>query len=45
MANPGEEITDNYLKWVLGCDFVEYNLAVKNPKGEIDVIGCNLDKK
>lgn len=43
MANPGEEITGNYLKWVLGCDFVEYNLTTKNPKGEIDVIGYDID--
>ena len=45
MTNSGEEITGNYLKWVLGCDFVEYNLAIKNPKGEIDVIGYDIDKK
>ena len=45
MANSGEEITGNYLKWVLGCDFVEYNLSIKNPKGEIDVIGYDIDKK
>ena len=44
MANSGEEITGNYLKWVLDCDFVEYNLTIKNPKGEIDVIGYDIDK-
>ena len=44
MTNPGEEITGNYLKWVLNCDFVEYNPAIKNPKGEIDVIGYNIDE-
>ena len=44
MENPGEEITGNYLKWVLGCDFVEYNLAIKEQQGEIDVIGYNIQE-
>jgi len=45
MANPGEEVTGNYLKWVLGCDFVEYNLSLEEEQGEIDVIGYRADER
>jgi hypothetical protein len=45
MENVGEEIVGSYLKWVMKCDFVEYNLSTKNTQGEIDVIGINLENK
>jgi hypothetical protein len=45
MENAGEELAGNYLRWVLDCDFVEYNLNTKAVQGEIDVVGVNLGKK
>lgn len=45
MENAGEELTGSYLKWVLDCDFVEYNLNTRFVQGEIDVVGINLSKK
>jgi hypothetical protein len=44
MENAGEELAGNYLRWVLKCDFVEYNLSTKVVQGEIDVVGINLEK-
>ncbi|QEI11470.1 hypothetical protein [Cellvibrio japonicus] len=41
MQNPGEEIVGEYLKYFLGCDFVEYNLYTPDVQGEIDVVGIN----
>ncbi len=41
MQNPGEEVVGEYLKIVLGCDFVEYNLYTPDIQGEIDVVGIN----
>jgi len=45
MENAGEELAGNYLRWVMKCDFVEYNLSTKAVQGEIDVVGINLEKK
>lgn len=46
MQNPGEEVVGEYLKIILGCDFVEYNLYTPDTQGEIDVVGINSkDKK
>jgi hypothetical protein len=46
MQNPGEELVGEYLKIVLNCDFVEYNLYTPDIQGEIDVVGINaLDKR
>lgn len=45
MQNPGEEVVGEYLKVVLGCDFVEYNLYTPDIQGEIDVVGINAKKK
>ena len=45
MQNPGEEITGEYLKVILGCDFVEYNLYTPDIQGEIDVVGINAKEK
>lgn len=41
MQNPGEELVGEYLKHILDCDFVEYNLYTPNIQGEIDVVGIN----
>ena len=45
MQNPGEELVGSYLREVLQCDFVEFNLRTKFAQGEIDVVGINSDKK
>ena len=45
MQNLGEEIVGEYLKTILGCDFVEYNLYTPDVQGEIDVVGINAAKK
>lgn len=44
--NIGEEIAGTYLKTILNCEFVEYNLYTNDVQGEIDVVGVNnVDKK
>lgn len=45
MQNIGEEVVGEYLKLVLGCDFVEYNLYTPDVQGEIDVVGINTKEK
>lgn len=45
MQNPGEEVTGEYLKVILDCDFVEYNLYTPDIQGEIDVVGINAKEK
>jgi len=45
MENPGEEIVGSYLREVLECDFVEFNLRTRFTQGEIDVVGINTAKK
>lgn len=45
MENPGEEIVGSYLREVLECDFVGFNLRTKFTQGEIDVVGINTAKK
>ena len=45
MENPGEELVGSYLREVLECDFVEFNLRTRFVQGEIDVIGINTAKK
>jgi len=45
MQNPGEELVGSYLREVLQCDFVEFNLRTRFTQGEIDVVGINSDKK
>jgi hypothetical protein len=42
VQNPGEEVVGEYLKIILGCDFVEYNLYTPDIQGEIDVVGINV---
>lgn len=45
MANLGEEICGEYLKYILKCEFVTYNVTNPDIQGEIDVIGVNLEQK
>jgi hypothetical protein len=45
MQNPGEELVGEYLKVILGCDFIEYNLYTPDIQGEIDVVGINAINK
>lgn len=45
MQNIGEEIAGEYLKFVKGCEFIEYNLYTPDVQGEIDVIGINIKEK
>ncbi len=42
MFNVGEEICGEYLKHILGCDFVSYNIQTIDVQGEIDVVGISL---
>ena len=41
MESPGEHLVGQYLRQVLDCDFVEFNLKTKFVQGEIDVVGIN----
>mgnify|MGYP003589915457 CR=1 FL=1 len=45
MENIGETLVGDYLKIILGCDFVEYNLYTPDVQGEIDVVGINAKGK
>lgn len=45
MENIGEALVGDYLKVILGCDFVEFNLYTPDVQGEIDVVGINAEKK
>ncbi len=41
MENPGERLVGDYLRYINGCDFVDFNVYTKKTQGEIDVIGVN----
>lgn len=45
MEDPGEHLVGQYLREILKCDFVEYNLQIKETQGEIDVVGINSSEK
>jgi len=45
MENIGETLVGDYLKVILGCDFVEFNLYTPDVQGEIDVVGINAKKR
>jgi len=45
VENPGEELVGSYLKEILDCEFVEFNLNTRFTQGEIDVVGINYAKK
>ena len=42
MQNVGEEICGEYLRNILNCDFVSYNIVNPDIQGEIDVFGIKL---
>ena len=43
--NIGEELVDDYLQFIKGCEFVQKNLYTADVQGEIDVVGINLKTK
>ena len=47
-TDPGEYIAGCYLKKILNCDFVDYNVRAPGGGlkglGELDVVGINLKK-
>ena len=45
MQNIGEEICGEYLRNILKCDFVSYNIVNPDIQGEIDVFGIKLITK
>ena len=45
MPEVGEEIVGAWLRYCAECDFVDYNVTLRDPAGEIDVIGVNLNEK
>lgn len=45
MENPGERLVGDYLRYIKGCDFVDFNVYTTKVQGEIDVIGVNHAKK
>jgi hypothetical protein len=42
MPEVGEELVGAWLRIIAGCDFVQYNVHLRDKQGEIDVIGLNL---
>lgn len=45
MENPGETLVGDYLRYIKGCDFVDFNVYTKHVQGEIDVIAINNETK
>ncbi len=45
MENPGERLVGDYLRYIKGCDFIDFNVYTKLVQGEIDVIGVDHAKK
>jgi hypothetical protein len=45
MENPGERLVGDYLRYIKGCDFVDFNIYTTATQGEIDVIGVALATK
>ena len=45
MPEVGEEIVGTWLRYCKRCDFVDYNVSVRDGQGEIDVVGINLPEK
>src|SRR5712692_141207 len=41
MENTGERLVGDYLRYINGCDFVDFNVYTKKTQGEIDIIGVN----
>jgi hypothetical protein len=42
MPEIGEELVGAWLRVIAECDFVQYNVPLRDKQGEIDVIGLNL---
>ena len=42
MPEVGEEIVGTWLRYLAGCDFVDYNVHIPGGQAEIDVVGINL---
>src|SRR5262249_48609330 len=45
MENPGERLVGDYLRYIKGCDFIDFNVYTKLVQGEIDVIGVSHANK
>ena len=45
MENPGERLVGDYLRYIKGCDFIDFNVYTKLVQGEIDVIGVDHPNK
>lgn len=45
MENTGERLVGDYLRYIKGCDFIDFNVYTKRAQGEIDVIGVNPAEK
>ena len=45
MENPGERLVGDYLRYVKGCDFVDFNVYTTDSQGEVDVVGVANAKK
>jgi hypothetical protein len=45
MPEVGEELVGAWLRYVAECDFVQYNVPLRQKQGEADVIGINLSKE
>ncbi len=41
MENPGERLVGDYLRYIYGCDFVDFNVYTTATQGEIDVVAVN----
>lgn len=44
MADIGEELVGAWLRLIGECDFVQYNIPLRDRFGEIDVIGINFER-
>ena len=41
MEDLGERLVGDYLRYLKGCDFIDFNVYTKLVQGEIDVIGVD----
>ncbi len=35
MENPGERLVGDYLRYIKGCDFIDFNVPTKKVQGEL----------
>jgi hypothetical protein len=45
MENIGERLVGDYLRYIKGCDFVDFNVYTTTVQGEIDVVAINQAKR